>query len=469
MKARALFLAAVLAVSARAQARFDPPFFFGLASAPAQSEDQLPDIWTDWARAGKVAAFKNEAVPEDRQRFWSHPEVDLDLAAKSGVQLYRLGVDWGRVEPRPHEFDPAAIARYREILRMVHGRKMRVMLTLMHHSVPKWTQEKGGWLVDETEGDFEEFARRMIDEYAPDVDYWVTFNEANVFAGMAYVAGFWPPGDRRSPLAFADLGPFRGAAVRAMDRMADAHNDVYDWAHARYPGIRIGLAHNMAYYTSEGLLGGLIAHFTDELMNWRFPERTRGRLDFFGMNYYGAEWIDGTTLAIKADAEYSESGRAIDPDGFYYMLKEVARRFPGLPIVVTENGISDATDILRPSYLLEHLQAVAAAREEGVPVAGYVYWTLTDNVEWTDGYCPKFGLAAVDREHGLKRHPRPSFELYRTIATTRAVTAAMRSEARAKVEAHVGEDRPFCRSDDGFTPLDAPVARRIRPRTWQFR
>jgi hypothetical protein len=253
-----------------------------------------------------------------------------------------------------------------------------------------------------------------------------------------------------------------------MDRMSDAHNDLYDWAHANYPGIELGLAHNMAYYTSDGLLGGLAAHFTADLMNWRFPERTRGRLDFFGLNYYGAERIDGTRLLIDPAVEYSESGRAIYPEGLYLLLKEIHLRFPSLPVVVTENGIADSTDILRPSYLIEHLQAVARARAEGVPVAGYIYWTLSDNLEWTDGYCPKFGLAAVDRAHGLRRVPRASYELFRTIAATREITAAMRASARAAVEAHAGEDRPFCRGEDGFTPLDEPVARKILPQTWQF-
>lgn len=471
MIARALLAAALLsaAAAARAQARFAEPFFFGVATAPGQSEDGLDDIWAAWGRAGRIAAYRNQADPEARLRFWTRPEVELDLAARAGVQVFRLGVDWGRVMPRRHEFDPAAIARYREILRMIRARRMRVMLTLMHHSIPRWAQEGGGWRDDGMKADYQEFARRMIDEYAPDVDYWITFNEANVFAPMAYAAGFWPPGERRSAASLAALDPFRGEAVRAMDRMSDAHDDLYDWAHARHPGIRLGVAQNMAYYTSDGLLGGLVAHLTSDLMNWRFPERVRGRMDFFGINYYGAEWIEGTRLVLKPDAEYSESGRAVDPEGLYLLLRSVARRFPSVPVIVTENGVADSTDVLRPAYLIEHLQAVAKARAAGVPVEGYVEWTLSDNLEWTDGYCPKFGLAAVDRAHGLRRVPRPSFALFRTIATTREITAAMRREARALLAARAGDARPFCRAADGVTPLDAPATRAFRAPSWFLR
>jgi galactolipid galactosyltransferase len=467
---RALLFFLLLALSpAWGQDRFEAPFFFGLASAPGQSEDDLPDIWKDWADRGHVAAYRNQTVPEKRLEFWTKPEIELDLAAKTGVQVYRLGVDWGRVMPRRHEFDPAAIDRYRQIFKMAKARKMKVMLTLMHHSVPKWAQERGGWLEEGMKDDYLEFARRMIDEFSPDVDYWITFNEPNVFVPLAYVDGLWPPGGRRSLASLAALGPLRGDAVKAMDRMSDAHDELYDWAHKKYPAIKLGVAQNMALYTGKSWLGRLEAKLPDALMNWRFPERVRGRMDYFGMNYYGAEWIADGGLVLEPDEEYSEAGRAVNPRGFYATLMEIRRRFPLLPIVVTENGIADATDVLRPAYLLEHLAALAQARRDGANVAGYVFWTLSDNLEWADGYCPKFGLAAVDRAHGLARSPRPSYELFRRIIATREVSAALRDDAWVNVVAHAGQDRPFCRSADAVTPLSEPATRRISTADWRFR
>ena len=52
---------------------------------------------------------------------------------------------------------------------------------------------------------------------------------------------------------------------------------------------------------------------------------------------------------------------------------------------------------------------------QGVPVDGYLQWTISDNWEWADGYCPKFGIVDVDRADNLARHPRPSYYLYQQV------------------------------------------------------
>lgn len=48
---------------------------------------------------------------------------------------------------------------------------------------------------------------------------------------------------------------------------------------------------------------------------------------------------------------------------------------------------------------------------------GYMFWTISDNWEWADGYGPKFGLVAVDRANGLARVPRPSYHLFSKVRT----------------------------------------------------
>lgn len=138
--------------------------------------------------------------------------------------------------------------------------------------------------------------------------------------------------------------------------------------------------------------------------------------------------------------------------------------------MVTENGVADTTDVLRPAFITEHLAAIAAAIAAGIEVTGYIHWTISDNWEWADGYCPKFGLYAVDRDSDdLARTARPSAVLYGEISRAKAVSSAQREAAWAQVVAHRGEARPFCRSTDGKEGLDMP---RLRPFSssadWRF-
>jgi hypothetical protein len=99
-------------------------------------------------------------------------------------------------------------------------------------------------------------------------------------------------------------------------------------------------------------------------------------------------------------------GWAVHPDGLRQVLHRAAGT--GLPLYVTENGIATEDDAERVDYLRTHLAAVAAALTEGVDVRGYLHWSAFDNVEWSEGYRPKFGLVAVDHDDGFARVSKPS-------------------------------------------------------------
>jgi beta-glucosidase len=87
----------------------------------------------------------------------------------------------------------------------------------------------------------------------------------------------------------------------------------------------------------------------------------------------------------------------------------------GKPVVITENGISDADDDQRPGYIVAHLRQAHRAIADGVDLRGYMHWSLLDNFEWAEGYDQRFGLATRDRQL------RPSAQLYGAIARANAL------------------------------------------------
>src|SRR5215469_17339735 len=112
----------------------------------------------------------------------------------------------------------------------------------------------------------------------------------------------------------------------------------------------------------------------------------------------------------------------IYPEGLYRVLKSIYRRTRGnKPLYITENGFRDAADTRRPQALLEHLAMVHRAISEGIPVRGYLHWTLVDDFEWTEGWRAHLGLVAMD-PLTQERIPRRSFSLYSEICRANAIT-----------------------------------------------
>lgn len=473
-------------------------FFFGLATAPAHVEDQLEDSWLDFANSGGVKAYFNTDQPEERLRFWSEPEVELDLAHETGIEVFRLGVDWSRLVPYPLTIDPkknfisqvdqAVLDRYKQIISMIKERNMKVMLTLFHHSLPKWAVDLGGWEEESVKLQFLEFSKQVIKELYHEVDYWITFNEPSIFCLLTHTVGIWPANHRPSFASIIDVPHiYSGSFVKAQNNMIESHNILYDYIHKISASNQIEAKVSIAKHISKHIGSCLspikipLAQKLSNYINFGFLDHTINHMDYISVNYYGGEHFCNQGLQIRDDREYSESGRAVHPYGLYEILKTLHQRYnknrvfrkadptaSDLPIIITENGISDATDYIRPSYLIEHLMAVNAARNEGVPVNGYIFWTISDNWEWADGYCPKFGLVAVDRSNNLKRKKRRSYHLFKAIVKRKYITKQQRMKAWNWLQAHINTPRSFCRDSDGQTPLNDSVDRPLSKTDWRF-
>ena len=152
---------------------------------------------------------------------------------------------------------------------------------------------------------------------------------------------------------------------------------------------------------------------------------SRGSLDYLGLNYYTEERVRfdrraSSGLFVSPDPDpslpRSSLGWSIDAAGLRRALVSLWEELR-LPLWVTENGVADEDDELRPGFLADHLRAVVEALGDGADVRGYLYWTGFDNFEWLEGYGAKFGLVAVDRAT-LERRPKPSAEVFAGICRT---------------------------------------------------
>lgn len=432
-----------------------------------------------------VAAWHNVPNPQERLKFWSDPDTELKLAKETGISVFRMGVDWTRIMPKEPTEDLkssvnyAALERYRWIIQQVRDHGMKVMLTLFHHSLPPWAGEYGGWKMEKTVNYFMDFVRLVVDRVSDLVDYWVVFNEPHVFVMLTYCAGSWPGGDPNA-LEVATSALPTGVYNQALHWMAVAHAEAYDYIHSESNNAMmpiVGVSHHVSFTRPYGLFDVAAVTIANSMTLFPYIDSICDKLDFIGINYYGQEVISGAGLKLVDNDEYSESGRGVYPDGLFRVLIKFNERYKSLdiPFIITENGVSDETDLIRKPYILEHLLAIYAAILVGVRVLGYLFWTTSDNWEWADGYGPKFGLVAVDRANNLARKPRPSYYLFSKIVATGKVTRQDRMSAWRELQqaAIQKKTRPFYRDVDKHGRmyaggLDRPVQRNFVLRDWRF-
>jgi beta-glucosidase len=161
------------------------------------------------------------------------------------------------------------------------------------------------------------------------------------------------------------------------------------------------------------------------------PE-AKGTQDYLGVNYYSGDLVKFDLTAAgemfgrrstPPGADMSETGFIANvPEGIFRAL-DWAKQFD-VPLFVSENGVEDSDDHLRPQYLVEHLEQVWRAANYNYRVEGYFHWSLVDNFEWERGWTQRFGLWGLDVETQA-RIRRPSVDLYAEICHENGLSSEM--------------------------------------------
>lgn len=430
--------------------RLPPGFLLGAATSSHQVEGGNSNDWTDWessrfpdgtphVRDGEVSGMAVDS--------WNRFSDDLAALEHLGANAYRLSVEWSRLEPNPGEWDEAAATRYRSWMLQLRAAGIEPMVTISHFTLPKWVAAQGGWDDERIEQSLPAFAGRVAALLGDQVDLWVSMNEPNAMAVQGYLVGLWPPGVQD-----------QAAAARVLARQIETHvyireairmNDTAD-ADGDGAAARVGLVHHgrVLQPSSSSVLDSAIAGLADDFAN-EVPLRAartgriqinippgvnidqeveglQGSFDFIGLNYYFRQYVRADLGLAALSIQYSRQDRPrsdldweIYPEGMYLFLHRFSQL--GVPIYVTENGIADASGIVRPEYLLRHFDAMERAIGDGVDVRGYLHWSLLHNFEWADGWRPDFGLFAVDRTT-FERSPTPAVETFRGISRNAGLT-----------------------------------------------
>ncbi len=396
--------------------RFPEHFVWGAGTSAHQVEgDNRHNDWWAFEQQGKVnRGESSQAATDHYHRF----DEDFALASQLGLSAVKISVEWSRVEKERGIYDEEEIAHYVEVVKSARAHGLSPYVTLHHFTSPHWLGSYGWWEGTSTPDLFAEFVRAVTPALTPWVDTWITINEPMLVASAGYLFGMWPP-ERTG----------WGPAWRVARNLVRAHRLAYDVVHELDPVCRVGPAVNVTALKHPGkptLRDRLLGGWADWVANYYFIDKVKDRSDFVGVQYYTRTTVQqllaGDPTALPTGMRplpKTDMGWEIYPKGLYYTVRNMAKRC-GKPIIVTENGIADATDAQRERFIVEHLVWLQRAIAEGCDVRGYLHWALTDNFEWREGFAPRFGLIEIDYDT-MERRIRDSAWKYARICRDNAV------------------------------------------------
>lgn len=410
-------------------------FLVGAATAAHQVEGN--NIHSDyWAMEHmKYGNFNEPSL--DAVDHYNRYEEDIKMVAEAGLNAYRFSIEWARIEPKQGVYDENEIEHYRKVLTCCRENGVEPIVTMMHFTSPKWLIENGGWENEATVEAFKNYCQYVTEQLGDLMHYVCTINEANMGIQVAaisarYRAQMMAKMQRMQQGGAEEKKDLEGTAQVGMnfnDMMANmqkqkeenveifgtdtlqtfvsartpegdmlvirAHQAARAAMKAVKPELQIGLT--LSLHDIQAQEGGeetAAKEWVDEFTHY-VPYIKED--DFFGLQNYSRSLIGPNgILPVPEGAEITQMDYEYYPEGLEHVIRRVYEEMP-MPIMVTENGIATADDTRRVAYIQTAMKGVENCIQDGIPVKGYMYWSMMDNFEWQKGFGMTFGLISVDR------------------------------------------------------------------------
>jgi beta-glucosidase/6-phospho-beta-glucosidase/beta-galactosidase/glycosyltransferase involved in cell wall biosynthesis len=404
-------------------------------------------------------------------RFWRD---DFKMIREHlGVTHMRYALPWHQIETKPGVYDWSLADE-----RMAYCQELGIelMMDVMHFGTPTWLPQAVG--DPQFPESLERFTVALVERYRHQVKTWCPFNEPLVSALFSGDFGFWPPFGRK----WRGYMPVLSRIVQGVHRSIAAIRRVHPEAtvllcdalenfQSKAPDLQNEVAmRNMRRFVVLDLLAGRVDHY-HPLFAWLtgfgFSEldldylRRQPQLpDVIGIDYYPhSDW------QLETHRGSIRQRRADSPLGIYTLGRAVYDRY-GLPIMVTETSI-EGPPIAREMWLQTMTDQIRQLRDDGVPMAGLIWWPVFDQLDWDGalthrvGKIHRVGLFTLNKQADgtLKRSATPLAKIYRDMA--------------AAGDEHVGTlgelSIPAQPDDPQLAPLYNDAAEFLSPATYEAR
>jgi beta-glucosidase/6-phospho-beta-glucosidase/beta-galactosidase len=359
-------------------------------------------------------------------RYWRE---DLRrIAGEFGIKHLRYSFPWHQIESQRGQFDwKSSDERIAEFERL----GIEPMIDIMHFGTPLWLKQAVG--DPEFPEALEKFTEAIVTRYRSFVKTWCPFNEPLVSALFSGDFGFWPPHQRKwrgyMPV-LSRIVQATNRGIRAIRRAQPEAIVLLCDAAEQYKSRNKELAaevqrRNMRRFLVMDLLTGavdehhplhswLTSYGLSELdLQW-FRTNPQSP-DVLGLDYYAhSDW----QLDMLPDGNVRQH-RADNPVGLHGVASAYWQRY-GIPMMLTETSI-EGKPVNREIWLEQNIDQIRKLREEGIPMLGFIWWPLLDQIDWDGalthriGKIHEVGLVHLSRQQdgSLKRTPTPLAKMFR--------------------------------------------------------
>ncbi|EPS34571.1 putative beta-glucosidase [Penicillium oxalicum 114-2] len=419
------------------QAPLPGDFQWGFATASYQIEGAVDEdgrgksIWDTFCHLEptRTKGANGDIACDHYHRF----DEDFDLLSKYGAKAYRLSLSWSRIIPLGGRNDPInekGIAFYNQLIDALLARGITPWVTLYHWDLPQRLHDRyGGWLnIEESQLDFERYAKVCYERFGDRVKHWITLNEPWIVSIFGYSTGGNAPGrsstNPQSTEGNSATEPWivGKALILSHTRAVRLYNKEFRVSQKGQVGISLNgdyyepwnaqderdhqaaerrMEFHIGWFANPICLAEDYPECMREQLGDRLPKFTEAEfallreadVDFYGMNYYTSQFARHCDAPAMEDdykgnvEEFQENNRGLsvgEPSGVHWLrstpdlfrkhLTRVYRKYKK-PIYITENGcpcpgedkmeVEEAVnDTYRVRYFQDHINAVALSRSE---------------------------------------------------------------------------------------------------------
>ena len=330
---------------------------------------------------------------------------DFALVKEMGLEYLRYGPPYYRVHQGPGRYDWGfSDEAFSELARL----NITPIVDLCHFGVPDWV---GNFQNPDWPELFAEYAGVFAARY-PWVRFYTPVNEIYICATFSAQMGWWNErlqSDRAFITALKHLVRANLLAEEAILRVQPEaifiQSESTEYFHSEHPDVQeradflneklfLSLDLCYGYDVRATMYEYLIDNgITRDEYHW-FLQRGRAVKPYCVM---GNDYYVTNEHLVRADGSIVPSGEIF---GYYVITKRYFDRYH-LPVMHTETNLADAAQA--PAWLWKEWANMVRLKQDGVPIMGFTWYSLTDQVDWDtalredNGNVNPLGLYDLDR------------------------------------------------------------------------